>query len=50
MTPLSYHSSNSSLVALETMRLLVQKIKKFGSENMNLGSDSMNRNRFSAIT
>ena len=25
MTPLSYHSSNLSLIALETMRLLVQK-------------------------
>ena len=24
MTPLSYHSSNLSLIALETMRLLVQ--------------------------
>ena len=28
MTPLSYHSSNLSLIALETMRLLVQILKE----------------------
>ena len=27
MTPLSYHSPNLSLIALETMRLLVQKLE-----------------------
>ena len=32
MTPLSYHSSNLSLIALETMRLLVQ-ISNIDSQN-----------------
>ena len=46
MTPLSYHLSNLSLIALETMRLLVQKtidVKYFLRTEVQLNSNMFER-------
>ena len=42
MTPISYHSSNLSLIALETMRLLVQVLQR----SIDLLREKLNRSFF----